>query len=156
MRWGVTYAALIFNLVFTLELFLATRNLLALLLALPIHGISALLCAHDARFFDLLLLWARTRFLTLLGNGPVLEGLELQPVGVLDWAAATSAAGADRVHRRGPRGSASEMTLRSAARIRRERHCSSSRAVPRACLGTHHQYACRRLPPGIQAGRSGI
>jgi type IV secretion system protein VirB3 len=69
MRWGVTYAALIFNLVFTLELFLATRNLLALVLAVPIHGISALLCAHDARFFDLLLLWVRTRFLTLLGNG---------------------------------------------------------------------------------------
>jgi type IV secretion system protein VirB3 len=69
MRWGVTYAALIFNLVFTLELFLASRNLLALLLALPIHGISALLCAHDARFFDLLLLWARTRLLNLMGNG---------------------------------------------------------------------------------------
>jgi type IV secretion system protein VirB3 len=69
MRWGVTYAALIFNLVFTLELFLASRNLLALVLALPIHGVSALLCAHDPRFFDLLLLWVRTRFLTLLGNG---------------------------------------------------------------------------------------
>jgi type IV secretion system protein VirB3 len=69
MRWGVTYAALIFNLVFTLELFLASRNLLALVLAVPIHGVSALLCAHDARFFDLLLLWVRTRFVTLLGNG---------------------------------------------------------------------------------------
>ena len=69
MRWGVTYAALIFNLVFTLELFLASRNLLALALAVPIHGISALLCAHDPRFFDLLLLWVRTRFVTLLGNG---------------------------------------------------------------------------------------
>ncbi len=69
MRWGVTYAALIFNLVFTLELFLASRNLLALLLAAPIHGLSALLCVHDARFFDLLLLWVRTRLPTLLGNG---------------------------------------------------------------------------------------
>ncbi len=69
MRWGVTYAAQIFNLVFTLELFLASRNLLTLLLALPIHGVCALLCAHDARFFDLLLLWARTRLPTLLGNG---------------------------------------------------------------------------------------
>jgi type IV secretion system protein VirB3 len=69
MRWGVTYAAQIFNLVFTLEVFLASRNLLALLLALPIHGVCALLCAHDARFFDLLLLWARTRLPTLLGNG---------------------------------------------------------------------------------------
>jgi type IV secretion system protein VirB3 len=68
MRWGVTYAALIFNLVFTLELFLATRNLLTLLLALPIHGVSVLLCAHDPRFFDLLMLWARTRLPTL-GNG---------------------------------------------------------------------------------------
>jgi type IV secretion system protein VirB3 len=69
MRWGVTYAALIFNLVFTIELFLASRNLLMLLLGLPIHGICALLCAHDARFFDLLLLWSRTRLLNLMGNG---------------------------------------------------------------------------------------
>jgi type IV secretion system protein VirB3 len=69
MRWGVTYAALVFNLVFTLELFLASRNLLSLLLALPIHGVSVLLCAHDPRFFDLLLLWARTRLPTMLGNG---------------------------------------------------------------------------------------
>ena len=28
MRWGVTYSALLFNLVFTLEAFLVTRNLL--------------------------------------------------------------------------------------------------------------------------------
>jgi len=42
---------------------------LALLLAAPIHGLSALLCVHDARFFDLLLLWVRTRLPTLLGNG---------------------------------------------------------------------------------------
>jgi type IV secretion system protein VirB3 len=80
MRWGVTYAALIFNLVFTLELFLATRNLLALMLALPIHGISALLCAHDARCFDLLLLWARTRFLTLMGNGRYWKASSYSPL----------------------------------------------------------------------------
>jgi type IV secretion system protein VirB3 len=80
MRWGVTYAALIFNLVFTLELFLASRNLLALALALPIHGISALLCAHDARFFDLLLLWVRTRFLTLLGNGRYWQASSYSPL----------------------------------------------------------------------------
>jgi type IV secretion system protein VirB3 len=82
MRWGVTYAALIFNLVFTLELFLASRNLLALLLALPIHGISALLCAHDARFFDLLLLWARTRLPTLLGNGLYWRAASYSPLNV--------------------------------------------------------------------------
>ncbi|MEQ1935107.1 MAG: VirB3 family type IV secretion system protein, partial [Fimbriimonadaceae bacterium] len=28
MRWGVTYAALLFNLVFTMEAFLLTKNLL--------------------------------------------------------------------------------------------------------------------------------
>ncbi len=65
MRWGVTYSALLANGVFTLEVFLLTQNLLTLALALPIHGICALLCARDARFFDLLLLWGRTRPLRL-------------------------------------------------------------------------------------------
>jgi type IV secretion system protein VirB3 len=68
MRWGVTYSALLFNLVFTMEAFLVTRNLLALLLAAPIHGICLLLCSRDARFFDLLLLWARTRLPAALGT----------------------------------------------------------------------------------------
>lgn len=70
MRWGVTYAALLFNLVFTLEVFLLTRNLLSLLIALPIHGVSALLCARDARFFDLLLAWGRTRLPAIVANLP--------------------------------------------------------------------------------------
>ncbi|HEY6484345.1 MAG TPA: type IV secretion system protein VirB3 [Steroidobacteraceae bacterium] len=68
MRWGVTYSALLFNLVFTMELFLLTGNLMALLVSLPIHGVCALLCARDARFFDLVLLWGRTRLPAALGN----------------------------------------------------------------------------------------
>jgi type IV secretion system protein VirB3 len=68
MRWGVTYSALLFNLVFTLEAFLLTRNLLTLLVCAPIHGTCALLCTRDARFFDLLLLWGRTRLPALLAN----------------------------------------------------------------------------------------
>jgi type IV secretion system protein VirB3 len=68
MRWGVTYAALLFNMVFVMEAFLATRNLLTLLLCLPIHGVCALLCARDARFFDLILLWGRTRLPSVLGT----------------------------------------------------------------------------------------
>jgi type IV secretion system protein VirB3 len=68
MRWGVTYSALLFNLVFTLEAFLLTRNLLTLLLCLPIHGVCALLCARDPRFFDLVLLWGRTRFRATFGT----------------------------------------------------------------------------------------
>jgi type IV secretion system protein VirB3 len=61
MRWGVTFSALLFNLVFTMEVFLLTKNLVTLLIAIPIHGVCALLCARDARFFDLILLWGRTR-----------------------------------------------------------------------------------------------
>ena len=68
MRWGVTYSALLVNGVFTMEVFLLTRNLLTLALAMPIHGVCALFCARDARFFDLALLWARTRFPALLAN----------------------------------------------------------------------------------------
>src|SRR6202789_3540515 len=68
MRWGVTFSALLFNLVFTMEVFLFTRNLLTLLIAVPIHGVFALLCVRDARFFDLILLWGRTRVPAYLGN----------------------------------------------------------------------------------------
>ena len=68
MRWGVTYSALLFNLVITMEAFLLTKNLLTLLICAPIHGVCALLCARDARFFDLLLVWGRTRLPAALGN----------------------------------------------------------------------------------------
>jgi type IV secretion system protein VirB3 len=68
MRWGVTYSALLVNGVCTLEVFLLTKNLLTLGLSIPIHGLCALLCARDARFFDLALLWGRTRIPALLAN----------------------------------------------------------------------------------------
>jgi type IV secretion system protein VirB3 len=68
MRWGVTYSALLFNMVFTMEAFLLTKNLLTLLLCAPIHGLCMLLCARDARFFDLVLLWARTRLPAAFAN----------------------------------------------------------------------------------------
>lgn len=68
MRWGVTYAALLCNTVFSLEAFLLTRNLLTLLICVPIHGVCALLCARDARIFDLVLLWGRTRLPAALGT----------------------------------------------------------------------------------------
>jgi type IV secretion system protein VirB3 len=68
MKWGVTYAAILVNLVLTMELFLVSKNLLLLLLALPIHGVCLLLCARDARYFELLGLWARTKGLAWAGN----------------------------------------------------------------------------------------
>lgn len=80
MRWGVTYSALLMNLVFTMEAFLLMRNLLTLLLALPIHGVCALLCARDARFFDLALLWARTRIPALLSNARLWRAVSYSPM----------------------------------------------------------------------------
>ena len=68
MRWGVSYSALLFNLVFTMEAFLLTKNLLILLCCVPIHGVFVLLCSRDARFFDLVLLWGRTRLPAAFGN----------------------------------------------------------------------------------------
>jgi len=68
MRWGVTYAALLFNMVFTMEIFLASRNLLTLLICVPLHGVSAMMCARDERIFDLFLLWMQTRFIAFFAN----------------------------------------------------------------------------------------
>lgn len=68
MRWGVTYAALLVNGMITMEAFLVTRNLLVLLLCLPLHGLAALLCTRDARVFELLFLWARTGMVACLRN----------------------------------------------------------------------------------------
>lgn len=68
MRWGVTYAALVLNMMFTMEVFLLSKNLLTLFIALPIHGLCALLCARDARFFDLAAAWCRTRLPALISN----------------------------------------------------------------------------------------
>jgi Type IV secretory pathway, VirB3 components len=68
MRWGVTYAALILNMVCTMEIFLLSKNLLTLLVALPIHGLCALLCSRDPKFFDLAAAWCRTRLPALVSN----------------------------------------------------------------------------------------
>jgi type IV secretion system protein VirB3 len=83
MRWGVTYSALLFNMVFTMEAFLLTKNLLTLLLCGPIQGVCMLLCARDARFFDLVLLWARTRLPALFANLRVWKASSYSPL-VLD------------------------------------------------------------------------
>lgn len=82
MRWGVTYAALLLNLVFTMEVFLVTKNLLTLAIAIPIHGVCALLCARDARFFDLLLLWGRTRMPSHFANYRFWRASSYSPLGL--------------------------------------------------------------------------
>jgi type IV secretion system protein VirB3 len=69
MKWGVTYSALMVNIVMTTEAFILTRNLWWLLAMVPIHGLLALVCLYEPRFFDLLQLWGRTRGLAqVFGN----------------------------------------------------------------------------------------
>jgi type IV secretion system protein VirB3 len=80
MRFGVTYVALLGNLVFTMEGFLLTRNLLVLLIAIPIHGVCALLCARDARYFDLLMVWAKTRMLAYFESLSLWKGASYSPL----------------------------------------------------------------------------
>ena len=99
MRWGVTYSALLFNMVFTMEAFLLTKNLLALLLCAPIHGVCMLLCARDARFFDLILLWARVRLPALFANLRVWKASSYSPLAL------------DLPSRRGRRGEAFDVSM---------------------------------------------
>lgn len=80
MRWGVTFSALLVNLVFTMEVFLLTKNLLTLLVAVPIHGLCALLCLRDPRYFDLILVWGRTTLPAYLRNARVWKGSSYCPL----------------------------------------------------------------------------
>ncbi len=57
---GVTYAAMLVNGMVTVELFLLTKNLVWLLVCVPVHGLFWLVCVQEPRFFELLALWGRT------------------------------------------------------------------------------------------------
>jgi type IV secretion system protein VirB3 len=83
MRWGVTYLALLAEVVLTMEAFLMSKNLLTLLLAIPLHGLAMLFCARDPRFFDLAALWLRTRLPALARNFRHWKGVSYSPL-VLD------------------------------------------------------------------------
>jgi type IV secretion system protein VirB3 len=84
MAMGVTYSALLVNGMVTVELFLLTRNLLWLLVCVPVHGLAWLLCATEPRFFDLLMLWGRTRGPGLAGNGRLWRANGYSAL-ALDW-----------------------------------------------------------------------
>jgi type IV secretion system protein VirB3 len=58
---GVPYAALLLNALVTLELFLVTRNLVSLLVCIPMHGLAWLACLAEPRFFELLAVRGRVR-----------------------------------------------------------------------------------------------
>jgi len=71
---------LLFNMVFTMEAFLGTKNLLSLLLCVPIHALCLMLCARDARFFDLIMLWGRTRLPALIARTPLWQASTYSPL----------------------------------------------------------------------------
>jgi type IV secretion system protein VirB3 len=81
-RWGVPYIALLVNMVVTMEIFLMVKNPLILLIAIPIHGVCALLCTRDARIFELITLWAQTRMPALAGNLFAWRGNSYSPLTV--------------------------------------------------------------------------
>ena len=68
MVWGVTYSAMMVNVVITTESFIVTKNLVWLLAFLPIHSVLYLVCVYEPRFFDLLQLWGRTRLPALMAG----------------------------------------------------------------------------------------
>lgn len=80
MRWGVAYEAVLLNLVVTMQVFIMTKNLLVLLIAVPIHGLCALLCARDPRIFSLLLLAGRTRLLGFFTTLPLWGAASYSPL----------------------------------------------------------------------------
>ena len=53
MFLGVTHSFFVINLIVCLIGFLAAHSWLALLLAIPIHGLGYLACLHEPRIFDL-------------------------------------------------------------------------------------------------------
>jgi type IV secretion system protein VirB3 len=79
-RWGVPFIALLVNMVVTMEIFLMIKNPLILLLGLPNHCVCMLLCARDARFFELAALWAQTRMPALVGNLWTWQGNSYSPL----------------------------------------------------------------------------
>ena len=92
MAFGVTYSALLANAVVTVELFLLTRNLLWLLACLPVHGLFWLLCLSEPRFFDLAMLWGKTRGPGLFGNARLWRAQGYSPL-ALDLPSVSEAAG---------------------------------------------------------------
>lgn len=65
---GVTWPAVVLNIIVTMEAFIFTHNLLWLTLFIPVHGICYLICLHDPRTFELLALWGQTKGLAVFHN----------------------------------------------------------------------------------------
>jgi type IV secretion system protein VirB3 len=82
MRLGVTYTALMVNALVTMEAFLVTKNVLTLLLCVPVHAVCWLLCLRDPRIFELLALRARTAIPARLTTGRYFAASSVGPLRV--------------------------------------------------------------------------
>jgi type IV secretion system protein VirB3 len=80
MRLGVTYTALMVNALVTMEAFLVTKSVLALLLCVPVHAVCWLLCLRDPRVFELLALRARTAIPAWLTTGRYFGASSVAPL----------------------------------------------------------------------------
>lgn len=67
---GVPFTAFIFELIVVMEVFIFSKNLLALGWAIPVHGVIYLVCLKEPRIFELWILWGITKFSAWL-NGAI-------------------------------------------------------------------------------------
>lgn len=65
---GVTWPAVVLNIVVTMEAFIWTHNLLWLAMFIPVHGVCYLICLHDPRMFELIVLWGQTKGQAVFNN----------------------------------------------------------------------------------------
>lgn len=68
MYFGVTWQAFIINMLVVVETFIVTKNLLWLLMFIPVHAILFGICLYDPRAFELLFNWAQSKAFTFVGN----------------------------------------------------------------------------------------
>jgi len=57
---GVTYTFFVINAIVAAELFLIFKSVYVVLVAFVIHLLGAVVCAYEPRYFDLMILRART------------------------------------------------------------------------------------------------
>lgn len=59
--WGVTFPAMLLNVMLTFVAFIGSNKITALAVFIPLHSISYLICATEPRQFELLGLWLKTK-----------------------------------------------------------------------------------------------
>ena len=128
---------------------LVDENLLTLLLSAPIHGICLLLCARDARFFDLVLLWSGRdcrRYSRICACGRQ-AAIRLWRSTCRITATRNGAARSSRVHA----GRERIMPTANAARVAARAHGCGAHSLRRARGFRGHSYGIRRLSAGVSS-----